>query len=913
MTDAPDPNARAHNRFKKEPRVSDSSTLNEPAKPHAAAASESFQQTADRLTAQADALLNDPARREQAAMPGETFVLGDTDVLALPRDNGDSRYPYGRDGYNFWVYASGYMHSNEGLFSHFLRAAEGQEPNIAFFAGLPNPDGTYQPVPLLHVPRVAASEPEGITRYTVMSSTATHYVVQTHDLRFVVRVFVTPDNEVVFSLLATNRSQQPQQFYLSSFINPFLRNQLFESSEDRWFKEVRALSPDPAQGHLGSFRVKVNEDKDRTTSISHYGIVRRHLTLGPASKLNAHEETTSRYQYVGGSRGSLHNPPALRAGTFGDPQPICTFVQDSIAGDLIHLELAPGETARLDTPFDYTMDRGKADQLAAATVDPTDVDAQLHAVRQDDAARHSAIALKFGPADDDSIQPKVFNAFLEHLKRQVEFCALIKGYIQLAINSLIGIRDVFQAIEAQLFWQPDAARAKMLEALDYTAPDGRCFRQYSLPTSSGAIGRMDLRPFIDQGVWVISTIATYLRATGDRAFLDEQCGYHQILDEASRSVLPLDTRDSVLEHLCKIMDFLLAHRDHDQTGCVRAMFGDWNDALDGLGVSQDPLKEYGTGVTVMATLQVYQNCHEMIEILSARPGQDERVATYKQAAEEIAAGLTEHAIVTDREDNQRIVHGWGDKKSYLVGGYHDPDGQARDGLTSNAFWAISGMLDRDPSLANTILAAYERLDSKYGYKTFEPYFPEDTPGVGRIVKLPAGTAENGATYIHATAFAVWGLFRMGRPREAWDQMIKILPFTDIHDNLSHSPFVMPNSYGYNPEKLIDGQNMNDWQTGSSNVVLKVLIWYVFGIEPAADGLWVQPAAWSPFNSFDATIPVRGCRVRVKGTYTDGQTTRTYKVNGTRREAVQDPMLGVDKLWIPADQLKQPSIEIEMTQ
>src|SRR5690606_26586368 len=116
----------------------------------------------------------------------------------------------------------------------------------------------------------------------------------------------------------------------------------------------------------------------------------------------------------------------------------------------------------------------------------------------------------------DGLQADVFNEFFHHLKKQVEFCSLIRGYVQLSENSLIGIRDIFQALEAFTYWRPDAAREKMLEALAFTLEDGRCSRQYSLPNRNGEPGRADVRPFIDQGVWVISAVTTYVRVTGDK-------------------------------------------------------------------------------------------------------------------------------------------------------------------------------------------------------------------------------------------------------------------------------------------------------------------------------------------------------------------------------------------------------------
>ena len=894
---------------------------------------QSFEEKSEFLVAQAKTLLSDPQASQQSAMPGNAFFLDGGQILALPRDNGDSRYPYGKDGFNFWVYASGYMHANEGLFSHFLRAAEGQEPNIAFFAGLPI-DGPvpYHVVPLMPIP-CRKEPPQAVgecVRFTILSSNAAYFVTELPTLRFILRVFVTADQNICFSILAKNLSNTSAvPFFVSSYFNPFLRNQIFESGEDRWFKQMRVLEPAPNQGPLGSFVVQVNEDKDRLTSVSHYGVIRRGLTLGQqgdsnakTSRLQRHEATTSRYQYVGGTRNSLHTATSLDAGTFGNPQPLCTFTQTAIAGDLIHLELGTDHTARLDTVFKHTDDPDMVRDLAKQPVISIQIDAELSQLNTSDAENHRRITARV-KGDNDQLKPKVFNVFFEHLKRQVEFCSLIKGYIQLSPNSLIGIRDVFQALEALLYWRPDEAKEKMLEALNYTDETGRCYRQYSLPTSTGEIGRMDLRQFIDQGVWVVSCIATYLRVTGDIAFLDTPCSYYKIVDEQRGQVQPSKHRDSVLQHLFKIMHYLLENRDHDLTGCIRALYGDWNDALDGLGISQDPGRQFGNGVSVMATLQVYQCCHDMVEILTAIDQYRPRIDEYQDAAKEIAKGLVEHAIVSNEQGLKRILHGWGDQRSYLVCGHQDPDGQSRDGLTSNAFWVLSGMYEKDPeAIDQTILDAFKRLDAKYGYKTFDPAFAPDMPGVGRIRKLPAGTAENAAAYVHATAFAIMALFKMGQPKLAWEQLVKILPFTDIHQNLSHSPFVMPNAYGYNEEKYIDGQNMNDWQTGSSNVVFKLLIRYVFGFEPTLEGLWVQPGSWLPFNTFQfsAELPRNFGAVDITIDYENrGGQSRTFIVNGDHenpREVIPDTLMRLDKILIPNSELKNfigQSVNIHVVQ
>ncbi len=848
--------------------------------------------------------------KEQAgsSLPGQTYFLENNNILCIPRDDGDSRYPYGTDGYNFWAYSSGYMHCNDGLFSIFLRAAEGQEPKIAFFAGLPDRKGEYFRIPLLPVPRTDDENFFDIQRYTVFTPCSAYYISEFADMRFAIRVFISSDRKISFTCNVKNLSADVKKIYISSYFNPSLEHKLHETGESRWFKEVRVLKPADGQQLLGSFIIRQNEDIDRTTSRSNYAIIHRKMTSGANSTLTAHQETASRNQYVGGSRSSLHTAAALKKGTFDRPKHLCTFTEIAIAGDLLHLEIGSKDEIRIDMQFICCFDDQEKDLYLAETIDPRQIDEDLELQEQNEKAKQEAMTVTVGEAREKTIKKQVFNSFFVHLKKQVEFCSVIKGYVQLYENSLIGIRDIFQAIEGLIFWQPGTGRNKMLEALNYIAPDGRCPRQYSLPYSDSDSPVMDLRPFIDQGVWVISTIVTYLRVTGDFEFLDETCGYYEIVDEKRKMVKKSLLRESVLEHMFRITDYLISNIDFEKTYCVRALYGDWNDALDGLGVSMDAGREYGSGVSVMVSLQVYQNLKEMIELLGKLDTSSymDRISRYRGIADGILSGLKKYAIVVNGSGEERIVHGWGDRRSYLVGSFKDPDGLSRTGLTSHAFWVLSGAYDTDTRLYKSIIKAFENLDSRYGLKTFEPPFAPNTPGVGRIPKLPAGTAENGAAYVHASAFGIMALFRLGDSEEAWGQLCKSLPFT--HDRVSCSPYIMPNSYCFNEEKNIDGESMLDWQTGSSNVILKSLIRFVFGIEPHFDGVFIQPAAYLPFESFEFSIMLRSTRFIIKyEKLNEGK--RTFKINGTECTGTRDSAMRLDKLWITWDRLTEDDLYI----
>jgi cellobiose phosphorylase len=129
--------------------------------------------------------------------------------------------------------------------------------------------------------------------------------------------------------------------------------------------------------------------------------------------------------------------------------------------------------------------------------------------------------------------------------------------------------------------------------------------------------------------------------------------------------------------------------------------------------------------------------------------------------------------------------------------------------------------------------------------------------------------------------------------------MKIFPFT--HKQLSCSPFVMPNSYGDNESLNIAGESMQDWQTGSSNVVFKLLIRFVFGFQPEYDGFFIQPSAWLPFEDYQLKMVYKKSILHIR--YTNRHTgRRRFRVNHKLFEPIYDEGMGNDKLWIDLQEL-----------
>ena len=824
-------------------------------------------------------------------------------------DSPRGRFVYGSDGFTLWCQADGYIYASDGLHQLFPVTKEGEEPSIAFFLDVGGKMVSLLPVPFLS---------DGAQRHTMSAIHATYYFSEWEDIATIVRVTTSPTNQLLFSLFVSFKKPR-ESCRLLTYCSPYEKDELGKSDEDRWFLTTKTNNNIEQKGlskfSLPPCSVTVFEDPDRFTSFTHQSLLRGSCALTPGITFQGYEITTSRKEFVGGNNRNLNNPIAFERLHFPDQRPETVFNDKGIFANALFFEAEENSAIRLDYVYQRVPNPKDMEGLVGEAINPRFVDKSVLEVADDTTKHLSSLKIE-GEfySSYSNIESQDFFPFLISLQHQVAVCSKIKGYMQLARRSLVGIRDVFQALEAYLYFAPEKAKEKILEGLSYTCLNGRCLRQY-LPGSSIA----DTREFIDQGLWVIKAVIEYVKVTGDQSILSESVGYHEIVDDNPYigAVKPTETYETVLQHLFRILQYLIQNIN-PKTQLLMALYGDWNDALDGLGFTDKKDKQFGTGTTVMGSLQLYQNCKDMIELLHFLDLQEthkKEVALHQKAKDELYSGLVGNAILGSGSAT-RVAHGFGDDTQYTVGGPKDPDGVSRYGLTSNAYWVISGMhrdakLKEGVDLLPAIVSIYERLDDKYGLRTFDPGFGRGTEHwFGRIPRLPVGTAENGATYNHATLFGVWSLFQTGQSAAAWRQLEKLLPFTSIHDNYNLTPFVIPNSYIHNMEKGLDGESMNDWQTGSSNVLLKILIWYVFGFRPELNHLRIQPDPRSPIAQFTYSGIYQGKKIEISYQKTSTVQQRTIHFNENPLELFKDEELNAWVVDIPRDELgKENHIKI----
>lgn len=822
----------------------------------------------------------DPDRR----LPQGSFFLDDKRIVCTERSYGESRYPYDRDGLVIWAHSDGYIDACESLFNVFRNAMYNEDTPVCFWGGLPEEEGRFCPVSVTGAAK-QGGEPRCIKRYVVYDLRSALYITETPAAAFGVRVHISKDKHIHFSLSAVNTSENERDIYLCAYFEAMLRYIAAEDFFNRMTKYAERLEN-------GSVVLKCRNAGFDCLTVNH----------SVAGKVTKSFETVAKKTFLGFRGGNLTNANALFSGHFTEEIKKVNTTDTPVSCDMVHFSIPAGGEAKLQ--YELIITHSEKDAIAAAQTAPDEnrIERELREFSDGERAELNRLKISFGKLNSGKMPSGSYGEFIENLKKQVSFCALGKNYA----GPLLGIRDVYQQLESVLLWKPQEAREKIVSTLDFILSDGRAPRQVSFPPDKNTLPELDLRPYIDQGLWIISTVYTYLCFTGDFSILDEECSYYN----CEKTYGPLsfcDDRTTVLEHLVRITDYLVSHID-SETHCLHALYGDWNDALDGLGRTNREGCEFGTGVTVMATLQFYRNLEEISEIIKRTGKYTGKLEGYAKVRDGIREGLLANAVDTNEAGEKRIIHGWGDLSAYKVGSFCDYDGQARRSLVANSFWSICGMLDAAPETRDCVIEAFRALDSGYGMKTFDRYFRMFSPEVGRISTITPGTYENSCVYVHASTFAVMALFAAGEPALAWEQLEKLAVIS--HENATLTTFVMPNSYCEAPEYEIDGDSMGDWYTGSGTVYVKALVRYGFGIQPDLDGLRIALPAVMPSSEASIEINIRGRRIALKYRNT-GKGSRRYIIDGKETETVYDKRLRTLTVYIPADGLNDGmTVEIE---
>lgn len=825
--------------------------------------------TIEKLLSDIKSLKKDAA----CTLPQNVFYLNDDDILCEERESGESRFPYTHDGMVLWAYSNGYMNANECNMKIFHSTRAYEEACIDFFACLPQADGTFMPISLTGATK-QLFEPGKITRYVVFHRECAYYITETENAVFCLRAFVSTEKKICFSFCGINTGSDNLRFTFASYIEPLLT---FTNDPGYWSK----MAVTGKYAGNGNYVINRNEYISRNIAV-----ISQNVSGG---KIVSESHSVSRGSLTGGYGRGLHNAKALKYGKFDKEIHAITRLDFPAAADMYQLEVGSGENIRIDYTISLIYDESLIESTMSQSIIPEKLDRDISSIKQNIDNALDGFKITFGELKDNDVNNVLLNRFLKSVQYEVSFFAMNKEYG----GRYLGMRDVFQQMESAVMWQPNDVRSRIVRWFNYFTDTGRTPRSVAIELHEGMLPLVICEEYVDQGLWVISCVYNYLCYTDDYSVLDEKCGFYHIIDENNKWIKTNEVT-TVLDHLLRIMKYFISKLDTEYgTNCLRVLMGDWNDSINGLGATDDSDKDFGSGVSVMSSLQLYKNFEEMTEILSHIGGYDELCEEYTLCRRRMEEGLIKYAI--DRKDgDKQIIHGWGDKLSYKVGSMCDEDGSRRYNLIANAFWILSKMITTDPSMKKYILENYAQLDSRFGYITFKPAFTRDMVGVGRMRFILPGNAENACAYIHASMFANMSLFAIGEPDLAWKQIKKSIVIT--HDNINLSPYVMCNQYCDNSEYNSNGEAITDWATGSGTTLIKSIVTYGFGIQPSLDNITIATARVMPSDKSEIQIKISGKTLNIIYR-NEGLGKRRFTVNGTPAKTEFDALYNTERVII----------------
>ncbi len=388
-----------------------------------------------------------------------------------------------------------------------------------------------------------------------------------------------------------------------------------------------------------------------------------------------------------------------------------------------------------------------------------------------------------------------------------------------------GFRDIMQDIAGFLSLDHHVSREKILDCTQYQFEDGNTIRSW-VPE--------DRWPYRDGAVWLLQTVASYIKESGDVGILEEMIPY---MDTDGKT-------GSLYEHCIKGADFLL--HGVGQHGLCLWGGGDWNDSFDSAGLQ---LK----GESVWLSIATVKGVNDLIDVLNFI-GKTEEAEHYTKERDIMTANIQKYGYDVDH-----YIYGYTDWDE-KIGSYETEEGRVF--LNPQTWSVIAGVAEDN----DAVLDVVEReLSCDYGYVQQAPCYSKPNPHVGRIAYFGKGFYENGSVYNHGVAFKIVADCLAGRGEYAYQTMKKMLPTNPKNSSemSGMEPYAISNMY-FGPENdTRAGEAPMFWITGTSSWLFRGIVEYIIGVRAEFDGLLIEPQFPECWDHVEVKRTFRGAVYNIK--------------------------------------------------
>ncbi len=433
------------------------------------------------------------------------------------------------------------------------------------------------------------------------------------------------------------------------------------------------------------------------------------------------------------------------------------------------------------------------------------------------------------------------------------------SYFESGIGRGMGFRDSNQDLLGFMHLIPERARERILDLAATQLPTGGAYHQYQPLTKRGNndVGGN----FNDDPLWLVLSVAAYLKETGDWSILDEAVPY----DNVPGTEKPLH------EHLQRSIQYTL-----DRLGPHRLPLigrADWNDCLNLNCFSDTPGQSFQTttnkegkvaesvfiaGLFVLAAkeMAVLVESHQSNVEGTPQTFDLQPSTFYLNAASEMEKVVW--AAGWDGDWFRRAYDDFG----HVLGSKENDEG--RIFIEPQGICVMAGLGMEDGRAEKALNSVAEHLATPHGIVLHQPGFTRYYLHLGEISTYPAGYKENAGIFCHTNPWIMIAETMIGRGDKALDYYLRINPsareeLSDVH---RCEPYVYAQMIA-GKDAPAHGEAKNSWLTGTAAWNYVAITQWILGIQPTYDGLQVAPVIPSAWDGFEAVRNYRGVRYEIK--------------------------------------------------
>ena len=601
---------------------------------------------------------------------------------------------------------------------------------------------------------------------------------------------------------------------------------------------------------------------------------------------------TQREAFLGSYRG-FQNPLAVERDSTSST---ITVGWSPVGVHHLRLSLEPGETKRIifllgyfENPVDekfsppgtQRINKKLVTPIIQKYLDPQNVDQAFQDLKDKWDALQRVFQVET-PDDDVNRMVNIWNAYQCMITFNLSRSA---SYFESGIGRGMGFRDSNQDLLGFVHMIPQRARERILDLAATQLESGGAYHQYQPLTKRGndAVGG----DFNDDPLWLVLSVAAYLKETGDWRILEEKVPFEN----------KPGTESSLLHHLERSIQYTLDNiGPHGLPLIGRA---DWNDCLNLNTFSSTPGQSFQTTTTqdgkvaeslVIAALFII--AAEEMHAINVHLGNKEDAAHYQKHAKDMVEVINKHGW--DGSWFLRAYDHFGNK----IGSKICEDGKIF--IESQGLCTMAGVGLADNKAQQALDAVSKHLATEHGIVLLDPPYHEYHLRLGEISSYPPGYKENGSVFCHTNPWIMIAEAMVGRGDRAMDYYLRINPskrepISEVH---RCEPYVYAQTIA---GKAADrfGEAKNSWLTGTAAWNFVAISQWILGVRPDFDGLRIKPVIPEEWKGFKVTRQFRGTRYDIEITRQGKGNDVTLVVDGKKMDGTIIPPEGKDQVTVQA--------------